>query len=405
MPFSWYIALRYLFSKKSKNAINYITGVSVTLVAVVSMALVVAMSVFNGLALFVMSLFNLFDPEIRITHENGGVFIPDSAFVQVASMPEVVSYSEVLVDDVLLSYADKQLVAKIKGVSQNYLETSSLDSILISGDFAIFDEVIPYVVVGQGVAHNLSIGLYFKDALHIFAARRTSSSAINPLDDFNKKYAYPRGIFSVQQEIDASYVISSIRFARELLEYTNNEVSAIEIALKPGTNEHAVMNQINAIVGDEYVVQNRELQHAFLYKITQSEKLITFLIVSLILIIASFSIVGSLTMLIIEKQRDVQILKSMGANVQLIKRIFIVEGWIISVFGACIGIVLGLALSYIQQEYGIIALSSTSNAFAVDAYPVRIQMMDALYVLAMVLGVGFIAAYYPVQFVSKKYLQ
>ncbi|HPY82541.1 MAG: ABC transporter permease [Bacteroidales bacterium] len=405
MPFSWYIARRYLFSKNSKNAINYITGVSVTLVAVVSMALIIAMSVFNGLALFIMSLFNVFDPDIRITHKNGGVFIPDSAFVHITSIPEVASYSEILIEDVLLSYTDKQLIAKIKGVSKNYAETIAVDSILISGNFAIHDDVIPYVTVGQGIAHDLSIGLYFRDALHIYAAKRKSTSALNPLDDFNKKYAYPCGVFSVQQEIDNTYILSSLAFARELLEYNNNEVSAIEIALQAGSNEKAVMKKISQLIGDDYLVQNKDLQHAFLYKITQSEKLITFLIVSLILVIASFSIVGAITMLIIEKQRDIQILKSMGADVPTIKKIFVLEGWIISLLGACIGIVVGLGITYIQQTYGIITLSTTSNAFAVDAYPVQIQLMDTLYVLAMVVSVGFIAAYYPVQFVSKKYLQ
>src|SRR5690606_17046767 len=193
----------------------------------------------------------------------------------------------------------------------------------------------------------------------------------------------------------------ALPISRELLEYNNNEVSAIEIALQAGSNEKAVMKKISQLIGDDYLVQNKDLQHAFLYKITQSEKLITLLIVSLLLVIASFSIAGAITMHINEKQRDIQIVKSMGADVPSIKKIFVLEGWIISLLGACIGIVVGLGITYIQQTYGIITLSTTSNAFAVDAYPVQIQLMDTLYVLAMVVSVGFIAAYYPVQFVSK----
>lgn len=405
MPISWYIAKRYLFSKKSKNAINYITGVSVTLVAIVSMALIVTMSVFNGLAIFVTSLFTLFDPEIKISSTSGRVFVPDSTFTIIEHMPSVLSYSEILTDDVLLSYNDRQIIAKIKGVSKNYTNTSSIESTLVSGDFDLFDEVIPFVVVGRGISSQLGIGIHFRDALHIYAPKRSSFSAINPMDDFNRKHAYPKGIFTVQQEIDDTFIFSSIDFARELLEYSNNEVSAIELTLAPHANATQTIREIERLLGNTFRVQNREQQHEFLYKITQSEKFITFLIVTLILIIASFSIVGSLTMLIIEKQKDVKILKSLGADNRLIKRIFITEGWIISVLGALIGISIGLLLSYIQQEYGIIRISAASDAFIVDSYPVKIHWPDIVYVLSMVLTVGFLAAYYPVTFISKKYVQ
>jgi lipoprotein-releasing system permease protein len=404
MPFSWYIAKRYLFSKKSKNAINYITSVSVALVAVVSMALILAMSVFNGLAIFVTSLFTTFDPEIRITHARGGVFTPDSAFVYVQALPSIASYTEALTDDVLLSYGDKQIIAKIKGVSESYVNTTDVSSMLVSGDFDIFDDVVPFVVVGRGISSQLAIGVHFRDALHVYAPKRSSRSSINPMDDFNRKHAYPKGIFSIQQELDNIYVISSINFARDLLEYKNNEVSSIEILLHEQAREQQVIRDIQELLGEDFRVLNREQQHEFLYKITQSEKLVTFLIVSLILIIASFSIVGTLTMLIIEKQRDVQILKSMGASVGTIKKIFIAEGWIISILGAFIGVSVGLLLAYLQQEYGFVKITAASDSFIVDSYPVRIQFTDIFYVLSMVLSVGFFAAFYPVHFVSKKYL-
>jgi len=405
MSFSWYIARRYLFSKKSKNAINYITGISVSLVAIVSMALVIAMSVFNGLSIFITSLFNLFDPQIRITAEHGGVFSPDSAFVIIEEMPSISSYTEVLEDDVLLTYDQKQLVGKIKGVGKTFENTCTIDSLLIAGDFDVYDTIIPKVVVGQGVASKLSVGIYFKDALHMYAPKRKKSSAFNPKDDFIERHAYPTGIFSVQQDIDSRYILSSIDFTRDLLAYKNGEVSSIEIKLANGVDEDDVLDELQTLLGDGFVVKNREQQHAFLFKITQSEKLITFLIVSLILVIASFSIVGSLTMLIIDKKRDIHILRSMGANKSLLKRIFITEGWLISIMGAFIGITIGLALSYIQQYFGIISLGNASGGFLVDSYPVKVELMDSVYVLAMVLGVGFLAAYYPVSFVSKKYLE
>ncbi len=403
MRFSWFIARRYLFSKKSKNAINYITAVSVTLVAIVSMSLIIAMSVFNGLTGFITSLFNQFDPEIRITHTTGRVFLPDSTFFVVKELPSVASYSEVLEDDVLLSYSEKQLVGKIKGVSSNYSETCNMDSILIKGDFDIFDPKYNFVAVGYGIAHSLSIGLNFRDALHIYAPKRTKTVSFSPKDDYVKKYAYPKGIFSVQQDIDNSYVLSSIDFARDLFDYTN-EVSSIEIMLAKGKNVDDVKKQIEEIVGKDFKVKDRKEQHEFLYKITQSEKFITFLIVSLILIIASFSIVGALTMLIIDKQKDIAILKSMGASKKLTQKIFVMEGWLISILGAFIGVSIGVVLSLIQETFGIIKIGS-GTSFVVEAYPVVLQVPDVFYVLGMVLTVGFVAAYYPVKFVSKKYFK
>ncbi len=399
-----YIARRYLFSKKSKNAINYITAVSVVLVAVVSMALIIAMSVFNGLAFFVSSLFNLFDPQLKISQTNGDIFIPDSAWVRIEQIPSVASYSEVLEADVLISYSEKQLVGKIKGVPENYAQTSDVDSVIIEGEFDIFNDVVNYVAVGQGIVYDLSIGLHFRDALHIYAPKRESSISINPTDEFNRKHAYPKAIFTVQQDIDHSYVIASLSFVRDLLSYSESEVSSVELRLLPDADEAAVMSEIQNIIGDGFIVQNREQQHAFLTKITQTEKLITFLIVSFILVIASFSIVGAITMLMIEKYKDIQIFKSMGASRSLIQRIFVFEGWIISIVGAFIGISIGLAVSFIQQEYGVIGLSNAGGSFATDAYPVQVQFQDVLSVSAMVLTVGFLAAYYPVTFMSKKYI-
>ncbi|MFO7869783.1 MAG: FtsX-like permease family protein [Bacteroidales bacterium] len=404
MHISFYIARRYLFSKKSKNAINYITAVSVVLVAVVSLALIVAMSVFNGLSVFITSMFNMFDPELKLSHSSGDVFIPDSSWVRIEEIPSIVSYSEILEADVLLSYSDKQMVGKIKGVSENYMETSHFDSLIVEGDSEIFHDVVNYVIVGQGIAYDLSIGLHFRDALHIYAPKRTSSFSINPSDEFNRKRAYAKALFAVQQDIDHSYIIAPLQFTRELLDFNQGEITSVELTLHDKAKEKQVVSKIKEIVGDEFVVQNRNEQHAFLNKITQTEKLITFLIVSFILIIASFSILGAITMLMIEKHKDIQILKSMGADALLIKRIFIIEGWIISVIGAIIGVTLGVLLAYIQQQYGIIGLSNVGGSFVTDAYPVKIEVFDIMYVFAMVLFVGFLAAYYPVKFMSKKYI-
>jgi len=405
MGISLFIARRYLFSKKSKNAINYITGVSVVLVAFVTMSLIIAMSVFNGLTILVTSLFNSFDPDIRITSNTGRVFSADSAIVYFQKNPSIYSYTPVLESDVLFVYGEKQLVGRIKGVGNNYTKTCDVDSIMVTGEFVLQQNNVEYVIVGQGVAQSLSVGLQFRDVLQIYAPDRSKKSSINPMDDFNKEYAYARGVFSVQMDIDDKYVISSLDLTQRLWGYTHNEISSFEVKCNKNADVEKIAKDLQRKFGPNYLVRDREQQHEFLYKITQSEKLITFLLVTLILIIASFSIVGSLTMLIIDKKRDISILCSMGADMKLIRKIFVFEGWMISGFGALIGIVLGVGLSLIQQYFGILKLSADSSNFLVDAYPVQVAYLDILYVLGMVLTVGFITAYIPVRYIFKKHIR
>lgn len=405
MGISLFIARRYLFSKKSKNAINYITGISVILVAFVTMALIIAMSVFNGLTILVTSLFNTFDPDIKITSATGKVFNETFVTQMLSQEKDVVSYTSVIEDDVLFAYSDKQLVGKIKGVDSAYSATCTIDSMMIAGEFKLQQNDIEFIAVGQGVARSLEVGLQYKDVMQIYAPDRTKKqSSLNPMEDFNKEYAYPRGVFSVQVDIDNSYVISSISLARRILKYGKHDVSAIEVLCNKNTDSKEFASYLHKKLGNEFVVRDREQQHEFLYKITRSEKLITFLIVSLILLIASFSIVGALTMLIIDKKRDIRILTGMGASSLLIKRIFVFEGWMISFAGAIIGIILGLGLSYAQQYFGLLKLGS-SDSFLVEAYPVHVQLMDVVYIFAMVCGIGFLTAYIPVNFIIKKHIR
>ncbi|MDR0940595.1 MAG: FtsX-like permease family protein [Bacteroidales bacterium] len=401
MNVPFFLARRYLFSKKSKNAINYISGVSVVLVAVVSMSLVVAMSVFNGLSDLVTSLFNSFDPHIQITHHSGRVFDKNAVIPTLQTQDNVAAFSAILEDDALFSYSDKQLVGRLKGVDNQFADVVYIDTLLNAGDFVLYEDEVDFVSMGYGIAHELGAGLAYTEILQIFAPKRSkTSSSINPMDDFTKVLCYPRSIFSVQMDIDSRYVIASLSLAQRLFSYDSTQVSSIAIRCADEGSIDATAESLQRSLGSDFMVKTQEEQHEFLYKITQSEKLITFLIISLILVIASFSIVGALTMLIIDKKHDITILTSMGASKTLIRRIFVFEGWLISITGAGIGIFIGAALSLAQQHFGLLA---TGGGFAVEAYPVRLAVIDIVYVLAMVLSVGFLAAYLPVYSIIKKH--
>ena len=403
MGVSFFLARRYLFSKKSKNAINYISGVSVVLVAVVSMSLVVAMSVFNGLSDMVTTLFNAFDPHVKITHTSGRTFDKNEVIPTLQTHPNIAAFSACLEDDALFVYSAKQLVGKLKGVDNQFAAVIAMDTLIDVGDFVLYEDEVDFVAMGYGVAQELGAGINYTEILQIFAPKRTkTASSINPMDDFTKVLCYPRSIFSVQMDIDNRYVISSLSLAQRVFSYDSTQVSSIEIRCANENDIDATAADLQKTLGNHFVVKTQKEQHEFLYKITQSEKLITFLIISLILIIASFSIVGALTMLIIDKKQDIRILKSMGASKSLVRQIFVFEGWLISITGAVIGIFVGAVLSYLQQEFGFLQHGG-GDSFIVASFPVRLAVSDIFYVLAMVLGVGFLAAYLPVYSIIKKH--
>jgi len=402
MKLPFFLARRYLFSKKSKNAINYISGVSVVLVAVVSMALVVAMSIFNGLSDVVTAMFNSFDPHIKITHSSGRIFNQNEVTPVLQNNTNITAFSATLEDDALFSYSDRQLVGRLKGVDSQFGNVVEIDTLITAGDFVLYDDEIDFVSMGYGVTYELGASLNYTEVLQIFAPKRTkTASSVNPMDDFTKVLSYPRSVFEVQMDIDNRYVISSLALAQRLFSYDSTQVSGIEIRCADEQKIDATAAELQKNLGSDFRIKTQDEQHEFLHKITQSEKLMTFLIISLILIIAMFSIVGALTMLIIDKKHDIRILKSMGASKPLVRKIFIFEGWLISIVGAVIGIFLGAAVSYAQQEFGL--LQTGGDSFVVNAFPVRLAAADIFYVLAMVLGVGFLAAYLPVYSITKKH--
>ena len=403
MRLSLYIAKRYLFAKKSRNAINIISSISVAGVTVGTMALIIVLSVFNGLETLVRSIFNTFDPDLKITAAEGKTFIPDTSQLTLLSKVDgVACYSLCVEENALLKYGDKQYIATIKGVDDNYVRVTGIDSSMWDGKFSLRSEQgRPYAVAGIGVANYLGLRVNFITPLMIYVPKRSASTELNAEDAFVRKYIFPSGIYQVEQEFDSKYVFLPIGFARELLEY-NKEVTSIEIKFNGVANEASIQKNVTRIFGKGFIIQNKYEQQEIFYKVMRSERLAIFFILTLILIIASFSIIGSLTMLIIEKERDIEILKSLGADNVLIRKIFIFEGWLISIIGALAGIVLGFAVCWLQQTFGIVRLHSES--LIMNAYPVVMEVKDFIIVPATVLLIGYWAAWYPVRFLTKKYL-
>jgi lipoprotein-releasing system permease protein len=404
LKLSLYISKRYLFAKKSRNAINVISAVSVAGVAVGTMALIIILSVFNGLETMVSAIFNKFDPDLKIIAAEGKTFIPDTARLKLLANVEGLScYSLTIEENALLKYGERQYIATIKGVDANYANVTNIDSSMYEGDFILSNEKgRNFAIPGIGVAQILGLRINFVEPLNIIVPRRTASINItadeNPL---KKIYIFPSGIFEVEKEYDSKYVYVPIEVTREL---TENEtgVTSLEIKLSEKADAERVQKSITSIFGKGFIVQNRYEQQEIFFKVMKSERLAIFFILTLILIIASFNIIGSLTMLIIEKEHDIEILKSLGADNKLIRNIFIFEGWLISIIGAIAGIVLGFLICWLQQTFGLVKLQSDS--LMMNAYPIVMKLKDFIVVPFTVLLIGYWAAWYPVRYLTKKFL-
>lgn len=410
MNFPFYIAKRYLFSKKSHNAINVISGVSVCGVALATLALVCTLSVFNGFQDLVTTMFTAFDPELKIVAVNGKVFDSQDERIQsLKQLPDIDIVSESLEDNVMVQYKGRQAMAVIKGVEDNFNQLTAIDSILYGrGELVLHDEVVDYAIPGIELVSVLGTGIRFLDPLEIYAPKRGSKiNVANPVSSFNSDYLHSSGlVFAVnQQKYDASYILTSLEFARDLFQY-RTEVSSIELKLKEGTNIYKVQKEISQSLGDDFRVLNRYEQQADTYRIMEVEKLISYLFLSFILLIACFNVIGSLSMLIIDKREDVVTLRNLGANDEIIKRIFLLEGCLISFFGAMIGVILGVVLCLVQQEFGLISLGSgdSAGAFVIDAYPVSVHLSDVILVLGTVLLISYLSVLYPVRYLSRRLL-
>ena len=409
MNLPFYIARRYLFSKKKHNAINIISGISVCGVALATLALVCTLSVFNGFQDMVAGFFTAFDPELKITVREGKVFEPNTeAFQEVRALPEIDVWTETLEENAMVQYKDRQAMAVIKGVEDNFEQLTSIDSLLYgAGEFILHDSIVDYGVLGVELISELGTGLQFVDPLQVYAPKRNMRvNMANPSASFNRDYLFSPGVVFVvnQQKYDARYILTSLDFARNLFNY-DTEVSAIELKLKPGADVSAVQKKISRILGDDFAVLNRYEQQVDVFRIMEIEKFISYLFLTFILAIACFNVIGSLSMLILDKREDVETLRNLGADDRLIARIFLFEGRLISLFGALAGIVFGLLLCYLQQRFGIISLGGGSGSFIVDAYPVSVHATDVILIFVTVIAVGFLSVWYPVHYLTRRLLK
>lgn len=404
MNLSFYIAKRYLFSKKRTNLINIISAVSVAGMAIGTIGLIIGLSGFNGFDSLIKSLFSSFDADLKITLVEGKSFeTANPVFHEILHSRDVLFYSEVVEDNALLRYDDRQVLATIKGVSDDYSRMTGLDTMIVDGKFMLKEADRQYAAIGQGIAYSLSVGLKRNNPINIYVPQKGRKSGSTLEGSFNQGYIYPSGVFSVQQEIDSRYVVVPISFAREIFEM-KDKVNSLELKLRDGADVKEVQEAISGKLGSRFVVKNRYQQHDYLYKTMKGEKYAVYLILILILIIASFNIVGSLTMLIIDKKEDIAILKSMGAGKKLIRHIFLFEGWSISFLGALIGTVAGIAICQAQITYGFVKLQG-GGSFIIDAYPMNIISTDILLIFCSVILIGFFAAWLPVKYISGKFLQ
>lgn len=408
MSFPFYIARRYLFSKKSTNAINVISGISVIGVAVATMALVVTLSVFNGFHDLVAGLFTNFDPQLKVVPVKGKTVAADEpVLTEIRKLPQVAVATETLVDQALAMHAGHQAMVMIKGVENNFDSLTHIREILIGdGDYCLNIGDIYYGTIGIRLAEILGTGYTFREPIKVFAPRREGQLDMsNPEDGFvEDELLSPGVLFNVSQaKYDRNYIITSIDFARRLFEQ-QGMLSSLELRLKPGSDFEAVKSRMKEIAGDKYRVLDRFEQQEDTFKIMKIEKLMAYVFLTFILIVACFNIISSLSMLMIDKKNDVVTLRNIGAVDSQITSIFMLEGRMISVFGAIIGILIGLLLCWLQQQYGIVSLGTSSGSFIVDAYPVSVHPEDIIVIFITVILVGFIAVWYPVRYFARKIL-
>lgn len=409
MSFPFFIARRYLFSKKSTNAINVISGISVVGVAVATMALVVTLSVFNGFHDLVAGLFTNFDPQIKVLPVKGkSVAADDPVLTEIRRLQQVAVATETLEDQALVVYEGRQAMVKIKGVEENFDSLTHIREILVgNGDYCLRVADIFYGIIGIRLADALGTGYMFNTPLKVYAPRREGQlDVMSPEDGFvEDELLSPGVLFCVQQaKYDKNYVITDIAFARRLFEQ-QGMLSSLELRLKPGSNFDAVKKQMTEIAGDKYRVLDRFEQQEDTFRIMKIEKFMAYIFLTFILIVACFNIISSLSMLMIDKKNDVVTLRNLGASDRQITTIFMYEGRMISVFGAVIGIALGLLLCWLQQQYGIVGLGSSSGSFIVDAYPVSVHPEDIIVIFITVILVGFVAVWYPVRYFARRLMR
>ncbi|MDP4206142.1 MAG: FtsX-like permease family protein [Bacteroidota bacterium] len=397
-----FIARRYLISKKKTNVINIISGIAVTGVVIGTTALVIILSVMNGFHEVISSFLSTFDPQLKIELKEGKTFnLKDAPFEKVRKVEGVAHFSQILEDNALASFRGRKCIATIKGVDSEYSNMSGLDTMMSRGYFILKTDNNNFAVVGRGVAVTLGVQVNLSEPLNIYYPKKGRGSTLGIGEDFTSDFIYPIGIFHNDAQIESKYILVPIDFTRKLFD-SPDRLTSIEIGLDKKADIDQVKKDIEKIVGDKFVVKDRYQQHDMLYKTIKSEKGFVFLFLAFILAIASLNIIGSLSMIIIDKKEDISILKSMGASSALIRRIFLFEGWLVSVIGAIIGLIIGLIVCWLQIEFGLVPFPE--GGFIITSYPVKVDPTDLIFIMLTVLSIGFVTAWYPIRFISGRYL-
>ncbi|GAA0528268.1 FtsX-like permease family protein [Chitinophaga japonensis] len=391
----WQFASRYFRAKKSTHAINIIAWVSVAAIAIGAGALIVILSVFNGFEGLVKSLYSSFYPAVKISPVTGKtISLTRAQLDEISSLPGVASFSEVIEEKAVLRFGEDQTIAVLKGVDSHYNQVAAVKDKIVRGRFDVGDDLAYRAVLGIELEAALGVDVERSMVpVDVYVPRRSAGSFMVPNEALNSGVLYPAGTFAIQQEFNSKYVITHIDFMRKLLELQPDQMSALEIATTADADANALRNRLQAALGEQFKVQTRYEQNQALYAIMQTEKWAVYIILSFILVIAAFNMIGSLSMLVIEKQKDITILKAMGARYRLVLRIFLAEGLIIAGIGAALGFGLGTLVCVLQQQFGIIRLEGTS--FLVDAYPVSMHPSDFLLVSATIIIIGLAASWYP----------
>lgn len=394
MAISFYIAKRYLVSKKSNNAINIISWISIIAIAVTTGALIVILSAMNGLTNTVANLYNTFEPDIRITLAGGKYFeATDKIINEIKAIKGVKIISQSLSDKILIKNVDKQALVTIKGVDVNFNKITQIDSSIIEGAYGLNDTTTGKILLGRGIANQLHINLnVFVNELSLYSPVRGKEESLNPEDNLNQVYCTPSGVFSLNDELDYQFAFVSLETAKKLFDLPD-KISALELSCdKDKTNR--IKEELKEKLGSAFIVKNRYELNDVLFKSLETEKLATFIILAFILVIATFNIIGALTMLIIEKRKDIKTLYSLGADVSLVRNIFMREAFLISGIGAVIGLLLGLLVCWLQIQFHLVTFGSE---FIVPYYPIELQIKDFAWIFGLIMLIGFFAALYPVR--------
>jgi len=399
VSFPFYIAKRYLFSKSKNNAINIITIIASGGIIVGAMALFVVLSVFSGLRVFSLSFSNDFDPDLKVNPSTGKSFyITTEQEKKIRNTEGVVDFSKIIEERVLFSFDGKQQISIIKGVDNNFKNVSKASQKLFNGQW--LKPKTYQVVVGYGISEKLSMGLFdFNNAFEVMAPKPGKGDlALNPEDSFNKSVLIPVGIYAISEELDSKYVFADLGLAQELLQYKTNQVSGIELKLKPNSNEAEVITKIEAIFNNKVEVKTRAELNATLHKMLNTENIAVYLIFTLVIVIALFNLIGALIMMILDKKANLKTLYNLGTEVKDLRKVFLLQGSLLSIFGGIIGLVLGIIIVLIQQQFQLIMITPTL------AYPVEFSILNVLIVFLTIVSLGIIASFIASSRVTKKLL-